>query len=168
MGNGIQITGLSSSFDLSASNFATDVPALFSLGNSVSKAASTLPATTSANLFTIAGGRILLTAIVGQVTTIVQAQACNLSLAFDPTVAGTNVALCGVLNITGNVVGSLYSITGVASDALMNGLAVTSMSTQVILQPGAIVWTTSATNTGQASWKMWYLPLDTGVTVVAA
>jgi hypothetical protein len=32
---------------------------------------------------------------------------------------------------------------------------------------GTIDWTTSATNTGAASWQIWYLPIDTGASVTA-
>jgi hypothetical protein len=158
MGNAIRVGGLANA----------SVSTQASLGFSVAKAAANLPATTSANLFTITGGRILLTAIVGQVTTVIQTQANNLNLAFDPTVAGSNVNLCAVLNISAHAVGTLYSITGVPTDAMLSGLAVMSMTTPVILQPGAIVATTSATNTGQVSWKMWYMPLDAVLTTVAA
>jgi hypothetical protein len=80
MGNGIQITGLASSFDLGASNFGADAAPALALGASVSRAAAALPASTTGNLFTVTGGRILLTGIVGQVTTVIQTQACNASL----------------------------------------------------------------------------------------
>lgn len=168
MGNGLVISGLSTSFNLDSSNFDAATSTLMGLGASVSKGATTLPATTTANLFTITGGRILMTGIVGEVTTVVQTQACNLSISSDPTVAGTSVALCGVLNISADTVGTLYSITGTVSDAMVDGLAVRGMTMPLIIQAGAIVWTTSATNTGAVSWKMWYQPLDSGVVVAAA
>lgn len=168
MGDGIQITGLSASFNLAASNFASDAATKLSLGTSVEKAAAGLPAGTVGNLFTITGGRILLTNILGEVTTVIQTQANNTKLVFDPTVTGSNVDLCAVLNISADVVGSFYSITGTFSDAMVNGLAVNGMSTPIILQPGAIALETAATNTGEIKWKMWYMPLDSGVTVAAA
>jgi hypothetical protein len=168
MGNGIQITGLASSFDLGASNFGADAAPALALGASVSRAAAALPASTTGNLFTVTGGRILLTGIVGQVTTVIQTQACNASLVADPTVAGSNVALCGVLNISALAVGTLLSITGTAATAMQGGLAVVAMTTPWIIQPGAIGLLTSATNSGEISWKMWYMPLDTGAVVAAA
>lgn len=168
MGNGIQITGLASSFDLAATNFAADAAPALALGASVSRAAAALPATTTGNLFTVTGGRILLTGIVGEVTTVIQTQACNASLVVDPTVAGSNVALCAVLNISALAVGTLLSITGVAATAMQSGLAVVGMTTPWIIPPGAIGLLTSATNTGAVSWKLWYMPLDTGAVVAAA
>lgn len=168
MGNGIQITGLSSSFDLSASNFTADASTMMMLGPSVEKAAAGLPESGSADLFLVTGGRVLLTGIVGEVTTVIQTQANNTRLAFDPTVTGSNVDLCANLNISADVVGTLYSITGVVADAMVDGLAVRAMTTPIILQPGAVVLTTAATNTGQVKWKMWYMPLDSGVMVAAA
>jgi hypothetical protein len=168
MGNGIQITGLSSSFNLGGSNFDADAATKLLLGTSVSRSAANLPASTTGALFNITVGRVLLTAIFGQVTTVIQTQACNARLVADPTVTGSNVDLCADLNITALAVGSLLSMTGLASDALFAGLAVRSMINRVILPPGALSLTTSATNTGHVAWKMFYMPLDDGATVAAA
>jgi hypothetical protein len=168
MGNGLSITGLSVGFDLAASNFSADAPMMFFRGSSVSKAAAALPATTTGNLFTITGGRILLTGIVGEVTTVIQTQACNTKVVFDPTATGSNVDLCANLDITGAVVGSFFTITGTAATAMQNGLAVVGMTIPWVLQPGAVALTTAATNSGQVKWKMWYMPIDSGVTVAAA
>jgi hypothetical protein len=41
----------------------------------VERATAALPATTTANIFTITGGRIIVRGLVGQVTTAIQAQA---------------------------------------------------------------------------------------------
>lgn len=168
MGNGLVISGLSTGFDLAASNFDIDTTTYMKFGRSVEKASAALPASTVGNLFTITGGRIMLTAIVGEVTVVIQTQANNTKLVFDPTVAGSNVDLCAVTDITGDTVGHLYTITGTAGDALVTALAVKAMVTPVILQPGAIALSCAATNTGEAKWKMWYMPLDSGVTVAAA
>jgi hypothetical protein len=54
-----------------------------------SKASATLPATTTQNLFTISGGRVLVKGLIGEVTTVVQAQACNLKVSVDPSGGGT-------------------------------------------------------------------------------
>src|SRR5689334_16854453 len=81
------------------------------LGFRVDKTAATLPASATQNLFTVAGGRILLMGIFGEVTTVIQTQACNAKLISTPTV-GTAVDLCAVLNITAKEVGALFGITG--------------------------------------------------------
>jgi len=137
-------------------------------GRTVERATAALPASTVGNLFTITGGRILLTAIVGEVTTVIQTQLNNTKVVFDPTVTGSNVDLCAVLDITGDAVGTLYSITGTAATAMQSGLAVVSMTTPWVLQAGAIALSCSATNTGSVKWKIWYTELDSGVVVAAA
>jgi hypothetical protein len=168
MGNGVVITGLSSSFTLDTDNFNADVSSLMYRGNAVEKATAALPATTTGNLFTITGGRVLFTGIVGEVTTVIETQTCNAKVVFDPTITGSNVDMCANLDVTGAVLASLFSITGTAANAMVNGLAVAAMVTPWVLQPGAIALTTSATNTGSVKWKMWYIPIDSGATVASA
>ena len=48
------------------------------LGNKVDRTAATLPATATTTYFTISVGRVLLLGLIGEVTTIIQAQANNL------------------------------------------------------------------------------------------
>jgi hypothetical protein len=169
MGNGIQITGLSTSFDLAAANFNSNVSALFYRGTAVERATADLPASTAnAVLFNITGGRILLTGILGEVTTVIETQACNTKLTFNPTVAGSAVDICANLDITAAAVGTLFTITGTAANAMVSGLGLVAMASPWVLQPGAIELDTAATNTGQVKWKVWYMPLDTGATVAAA
>jgi hypothetical protein len=141
-----------------------------SIGDSVERATADLPAAgANDELFTISGGRILLTGILGEVTTVIQTQANSTKLAFNPTVTGSNVDLCATADITADVVGTLYSITGTASDGLLSGLSLAgAMAASVILQPGTIELDTSATSTGKVKWAVWYIPLDYGVSVVAA
>ena len=141
------------------------------LGLKVDRATATLPATTTETIFTVATGRVILTSIVGEVTTVVQTQACNASLISTPTV-GTAVLMCAVLNITASEVGCLFSITGLNSDALMilpagAGLGYCMTHWQVI-PIGNIGFVTSATNTGAVKWSVTYFPYDDGATLVAA
>ena len=139
------------------------------LGVRIDKASFTLPASASGALFTIAGGRILLTSIYGEVTTLIQTQVCNAKLISTPT-TGTAVDMCAVLDITADEVGCLYGITGLPSDALVgtNAGLTQHMNRYLILPIGTINLNTSATNTGATKWSMTYIPLDNGASVVAA
>ena len=67
-----------------------DSAQLFSLGIHVQKAAATLPATTTQNIFTIGGGRVWVVALVGEVTTVIQNQANNLKVTSVPTTGITS------------------------------------------------------------------------------
>lgn len=138
-------------------------------GIHVVKPAFTLPASGSGALYTITGGRIMLVQIFGEVTTIIQAQACNTKLISTPT-TGTAVDMCAVLDITGDEVGCLYGITGIPADALIgtNAGLTPAMQKRLILPIGTINLNTGATNTGATKWDAWYIPLDAGAAMVAA
>ena len=81
------------------------------LGIHVVKAAATLPATTTQTIFTVAGGRCLVSLLLGEVTTIVQAQANNLKVTSAPT-TGTAVDLASNLDINADEAGTLYLVEG--------------------------------------------------------
>lgn len=135
-------------------------------GQKVDKATAGLPASTTGTLFTVTGGRIILTSIVGEVTTIIQAQANNAKLVSTPT-TGTATDMCAVLDINAKEVGTLFTVTGLPSDALYGpnaGLGQIMHRPQVI-PIGTIKLSCSATSTGSVKWSITYVPLDDGATV---
>ena len=142
------------------------------LGFRVEKAAGASVATGETSLFTITGGRVLLTQIVGEVTVVIQTQATNLKVVYDPAdppSAGADTDLCAVLDITADAVGTLYGITGTVADALIEGIGrVLAQHTPHILSEGAIHQNSSAASTGGIKWTIWYIPLDDGASVAAA
>jgi hypothetical protein len=139
------------------------------LGRKVDRATAALPQTAAGTLFTVSGGRILLTSIVGEVTTVIQTQACNTKLQSVPT-TGTTVDLCAVLDITADEVGCLYGITGTFATALVGANAgATVIPTQPVIVPiGAIKLNCAASNTGSVKWSITYVPFDDGASVAAA
>ena len=138
-------------------------------GRTVSRATAALPQTTQSALFTVATGRIILTGIIGEVTTVIQTQANNTKLVSNPT-TGTDVDLCAVLDITADQVGCLYGITGLFSDALVgaNAGAAPWPHRPIVIPVGTIDLSCAASNTGSVKWIMSYVPLDSGATVTAA
>lgn len=140
-----------------------------SLGVKVDRATQALPQTTNYSLFTVTGGRVILTSIVGEVTTIIQTQLDNAKLISTPTV-GTAVDMCAVLNITAKEAGCLFGITGLPADALVgtNAGLTTGMKQQLILPAGTIKLDCSASNTGAVKWTITYVPIDDGAWVEAA
>ena len=138
------------------------------LGTRVDRASATLPATTQTPYFHVYGGRCMVTMLLGEVTTVVQTQACNASWEANPTTGTTN-AMCAVLNITAHEAGALLSITGTVGDALIAGQsgAVKGQLAPVIVAIGDLEFKTSATNTGATKWSLWYLPLDDGAYIAA-
>jgi hypothetical protein len=141
--------------------------ALFGLR--VSRATAALPQTTQSALFTVTGGRILLTSIVGQVTTVIQTQANATKLVSNPT-TGTDVDLCATLDITADQVGCLYGITGTLATAMVgaNAGATVVQTNALVIPVGTIDLSCAASNTGSVSWTLTYVPLDDGASVSAA
>jgi hypothetical protein len=146
-----------------------DDPAAFRkmlYGLTVERAAANLPQTAAGALFTIAGGRVIITSLVGEVTTVIQTQANAAKLTFNGTVDND---ICGTLDITGDAVGTLYGITGTFSDALVGaGGAAVVPGRAIVAKPGTIDLNCAASNTGQVKWTLTYVPLDAGATVTAA
>lgn len=134
-------------------------------GVRVDRAAATIPQSTSSNLFTITGGRILLMTILGEVTTAIQAQATTMKLTH--TQGATTTDLCATVDMTGQPVGALYGITGAVGTAAVAGSGVP-QNNELILQAGTIKALTVASSTGAMKWTMFWIPLDDGVTVASA
>lgn len=140
---------------------------LANYGTVVNRSAGSLPATTNAALFNVTGGRILLTGIIGLVTTAIQAQANTLSLTTLSTTGALTTNLTAGVDVTGAVVGTQYGISGVRTDAALLGSNVPTGNEQIVAV-GSIRWATTATSTGAMSWTLLYIPLDDGASVAAA
>ncbi|MFI8448243.1 hypothetical protein [Streptomyces erythrochromogenes] len=139
-------------------------------GTKVDKATAALPASTTGSLFTVTGGRVLVTSIVGRVTTGIQAQANAIKLVATPSGSGAVNDLSGTVESNGLAAGGLLSITGLAGDAMVKstGGGVSTLRNPVIVAAGAIGLNTAATNTGSVEWSLTYVPLDDGASVAAA
>ena len=140
------------------------------LGIKVNKTAFTLPASTTGNIFTVSGGRVLVTLLTGEVTTVVQAQACNLSVVHVTTVGG-DITLASTVDINADEAGTLYVVEGDGTALVpqsSGAVLYSSGSGPMVLAEGTMNITTSATNTGATSWELWYFPLDSGASVASA
>lgn len=166
MGNALSIRTAYSQLDYQS--YDPDAAADARLGPVVHRPTANLPQSTAYAIYTVSGGRILLTQIIGEVTTVIQTQACNTKLVFDPTAAGSDVDLCAVLDITAKAVGTLFGITGTLANALQSGLMILGQATPHILQPGTIKLDCAASNTGQVKWTARYVPIDVGARLAAA
>lgn len=135
-------------------------------GTIVQRATATLPQSTVGNLFNVVGGRVIITDIVGEVTTAIQAQADNTKLQSVPT-TGPTTDMCAVLDITGLAVGTLLGITGTPATALQSGSAIVQMN-EMIAQVGIVKLNCAASNTGSIKWTVTYIPFDDAGTMTAA
>lgn len=136
-------------------------------GNIVSKSTGTLAATT-VPLFTIAGGLVAVTAIVGRVTTTITV-ANSYKLQANPT-TGTTKDLVTATDIgtTDTPAGSLLGFDGVAASSIQQGPGAVPM----LLRPIAIdigqIESVSAGTDGVIQWFVGWVPLEDGATLVAA
>jgi len=139
-------------------------------GRMVTRATLVLAAATTA-IFSVAGGRVLLTNIIGTITTLIGGVA-NVYLQLNPTVAtAATTALCAALNIDAYAVGDILGITGVPGDAMIpaaTGSAIPAPTMPVILTVGDIEFVCDAAPGGAVQWEVWYKPLDDAGYVVAA
>jgi hypothetical protein len=148
---------------------------LIQLGRLVTRATKVIPQATSESLFTVTGGNILLTGILGEVTTAMDAVATTLKLIHTPSAAGTAATdLSGAsADITGAIVGTLFAIpaakaTGLIVSATAGNFA-SDVCPQWLLPPGAIGLTGTGLNTGgRIKWQMSFIPLDDAAAVAAA
>lgn len=142
------------------------------LGTKVTKAAVDILDGTQQGMFTVSGGRILLLNINLEVTAAaIDNTASNTKIVSNPTV-GTDKDLCAVLDVDSDEAGTIYSITGIPSDALTGGSGggANCMSQAVIVPEGTIDLSSSAdAGVGGAliQAEMWYIPLDSGASVAA-
>lgn len=131
----------------------------------VSRDAAVIPDTTQTAYFTVTG-RVIITQIVGEVTTKVSETATDIKLISNPTV-GDEVDLCTALTITSDAVGTMYNITGDFTDAMIatTSGAFTAQSNSFVVAAGTIDLDSTATQTGYTKWTLHYIPLDAGSTV---
>lgn len=136
-------------------------------GATVQRAAAVLPATGNQTLFNVTGGRILLTSLVGEVTTVASATATNLKLTSVSTaIGGAGTDICANAAITSAPVGTQFS-PSVLGSAAQVGAAVT-QNNEIVIPVGIVRLTSDATNTGAMRWTLTYIPLDDGAIVTAA
>lgn len=135
------------------------------LGIQRTKSTGTLAATT-VPLFTIAGGLVAVTSLVGRVTAAITV-ANSYKLQHNPT-AGTTVDLCAAtdLGTTDTILGEILVVTGTKATGLTVG-AFGMTSYPVVLETGQIESVSAGTD-GAILWSVTYVPIDAAATLVAA
>jgi hypothetical protein len=134
-------------------------------GVQVIKAAQVLPATTTGNLYTVAGGNVLVTSLFGLCSTVCTGTATTLAIGTAPT-AGT-AKTTGIATATAVTSAEVGTWVGPQISSVVGSVAGSAPFATVpfIVAPGKITLTTSATNTGAFTWYLTYVPLDAGATV---
>jgi len=139
-------------------------------GIKVSKAAATIPQSAGQNIFTIAGGKVLVRALVGEVTVAIGAGTTpDLNVTMTPTTGTATIVATDVV-IASDEIGTLYYVEGDGSALIpiSSGYAQAAAGQGFILPAGTLSILTSESTVGATKWDLWYLPLDDGATVVSA
>ena len=123
--------------------------------------------------FTIAGGIVLVTGMLGVITTAIGG-AVSPQWQMNPT-TGTASVLCTTgLAITAFVAGDILTLDGALGDAMLPtahaGCApmFSAAGEGIMLPSGNLSVITAASQTGNWYWILWYLPVTPGATVVNA
>jgi hypothetical protein len=139
-----------------------------SLGQVASKAYDPLVVETK-TLFNITGGLVVVTSIVGYVTTVITV-ANTVKLQANPTV-GTTKDLVAATDIgtTDTPVGNLISFQGLTGDSLLTGPgAVPTIKQPIVINTGTIEQVTATGADGGITWYVTWVPLQTGAALAAA
>lgn len=141
------------------------------LGVLVPRAAALQPATATGALFTVAGGKVLVTSLTGEVVVATPATTNVVKVVGTPT-SGTAVDWTTATSTASKEAGSVISLPVTAGGALAvanagGGNAIS--PTGFVAQIGTIgINTTGTAATGTIKWALTYVPIDQGATVVAA
>lgn len=143
-------------------------------GARVDRAAALVTAAT-VNLFTVAGGRVLLTGFLGEIVVAIAATACNITithLTTDVTAVVTPLSIAGsdIQSLAAGrmitlpaAVGSVMTLSTGSSAAVFNAAPVYALKTGGLQLVGS-----GAPATGTIKWSAWYIPLDDGAYMAAA
>lgn len=144
------------------------------IGKQISRTARDLFDGSTTISFTVSGGRVWITGLVIEVVdAALDATADAVKWTANPT-TGSSVDLCATLDVASDQQGTLYSITGILTDALVGTTAgaVGGMVQMVQINEGTIDLVSGGdSNNGNSALQsvdLWYVPIDPGATVVTA
>lgn len=129
-----------------------------------------LPQSAIGTIFTVAGGRIVVTSLTGVVSTAVGAVAVTVSLGFTPAGGSSVPAAIGSVSsaLTSAAVGSQLWLNSTVAGAVQSSTIPTISVDQpynLVIPAGAITWTTAASTTGAVTWSLTYIVLDDAASV---
>jgi len=147
---------------------------LITFGKQVIKLAQTPPNSgSSANLFTVAGGSVIVTSLVGHVSTVMSGTTGAIALGTHPTVGTEKTAGIATAGVIGGAEVGTF-LTPLAASGLAGALVVSALfagnspflPNPFLVNAGVIEVTTSvATMTGAIDWYLTYVALDVGASV---
>ena len=147
-----------------------DAAQLFYLGLHVQKTSATIPQTTTQHLFQVLGGRVLITLLFGEVTTVIQGTDPVLKVTSTPT-TGSAVDVASTVDTSSLEAGGLLTVEGDGT-AMIKGNAGAGLpgtgQGKWVCPIGYIDLISGASKTGATKWDLFYFPIDDGAYVVSA
>lgn len=150
-----------------------DAIALTNLGIRVDKAETALLGVSTKPIFTVAVGRVLVRALVGEVVIAVQDQSNGIKFVSTPTVgaatdmcavgAGQNMGVGGLISLPGTSIATAAHVSATTAAGAVPGCN----TAGIIVAAGTIGVNTAASGTGSMKFSIWYVPLDDGAYVTA-
>ena len=144
------------------------------LGLKVTRAAADILDGGTTSLFTVAGGKVLITALIMENSVGATDAASNAKFVMNPTV-GTDADMNAATAVGGSEDGSLWicPLNGAGSlSAGQGGGGLLKVDMGWVAPEGTIdvnsTVDTNATNSAVQSAELWYIPLDSGATVTSA
>ena len=125
----------------------------------------------TAALYTVSGGAVLVTTLVGQVATAFGTNVTTMSLGIGPGTGTTvNTGIAGGAAVTSLEAGSwigVNSASGTATTVVVGGKGGNTIfgSYPFVVGAGTITTVTNNNNAGAINWYLSYVPLDTGASV---
>lgn len=148
---------------------------LFRWGYGSTKLAQTPPNSgSSATLWTVAGGAVLVTALFGRVSTVLSGSTGTIALGTAPTTGTANTAGIATATVVGGLEVGTYVSAGIASSGKAGALVAGAHAGDALFlgqqaftaYTGTITVTTAvATMTGAIDWYLYYVPVTNGATV---
>jgi len=144
------------------------------LGIRVDKPSLLIGGISTKALFNVKVGRVLVRALIGEVTVAIQDQANAAKFRATPTV-GSVADMCGAGATQNMALGGLVSCPCTAANTAMIVTTTTGVGCVpgpqnggVVVAVGTIGFNTAADNTGEMKFSVWYVPLDDGAYIEAA
>lgn len=133
-------------------------------GERVQISGLTLPQNDQTPLFDVFNGRVIVTGLIGEVTSAISGTTVNVSLIANPNV-GSDSVISGANSMDGKPVGHLVGITGVGASTYLRE-SVVPFGSAFVVKAGSIDILVDASDAmGAIAWTLFYVPLDDGAYV---
>jgi hypothetical protein len=140
------------------------------VGTLVVKPSQNLPQNTTANLYAVSGGAVLVTGMFGLVSSALGATPTNMRVGTSNAISAIGAVVAVTSLAAGSFIVPSNGGPGSGANTLFTGSVVWLPASidrinPVIVSTPNITWSCDANNTGQVRWFLYYVPIDAGAVV---